>query len=146
MAFEAHGHLDIEWQGNKCILHPKGAVNAEGAQQFNRQVEAAVHKAGFREWYRIECLEVEELLGTPESYDLLYQNVLWSAQHGCQLVVLVNPGLTNQYHFERACRKAGMASVCAANLSEAIAMCDLRETDRQSEAKIPEVPPVNPQS
>ena len=40
--FREHGSYSVRWQGDQLFVEPMGMFNLEGAQTFNRHIEAIV--------------------------------------------------------------------------------------------------------
>ena len=101
MLFNSHGKIDLYWEDTCLIVQPMGSINEEGAKGFNKKIEHAVLQKKLQQWSRIEYFTESETFGTPESYILLRESIIFSFANGCTNILVVGVSSLNQTIFQQ---------------------------------------------
>ncbi|MCW8833448.1 MAG: hypothetical protein OQK09_07140 [Colwellia sp.] len=129
MKFSNHGNIDIHWTNNILVCRPTGAINLEGAEGMVALIEEKISGKNFKQWSRIEILDDQEVLGTPDAHKILKQHIESTVNNGCVFIALVKESPLNAYIFKEICQSLKIPVKSFS--SEAIAIDYINQTYRE---------------
>lgn len=121
MKFSPHGNAQISWQDKILLVKLHGCFNGEGVVEYSKTLETAIAHKPADKWCRIDVIESESTLCTPDAYRQFLEEIRLCKQQGCQRMALIGGNSPIRGQFSSAARQIGIPLDNYSAKAEAIA-------------------------